>query len=446
MMYDKWLIALEVSLISTVPQSFACLLFTFTFWGFRPARMWVKLAWFSALSALVFMTLLLLPEALRPLSLLGYGGLVLLLFRELPFRDRILAVATLTVLFNALEITIAFLTVSLGIVEQEGLAADPRSVMKYLFVGNAIIAAAAVAMHRYGVSPGKRMHAFLRQRRNRLLSSLVLLFVGNMVAASMVFYYIMEENPFFAGYSLFAAAIISVAILLFIIRSVTAEKNQAILKTQETYVEEIHNLFTTIRGQRHDFLNHVQVIQAFVRKGKTKELDRYVSELVGEIVEINDLLQIGHPALAALIKSKMVYALDRKIDFRHTFEGMDRIGRGIASVDYVKIAGNLLDNALDEVLRRSPEDRWVEIAGWTDAEHFYLSVANPVTQMNDELRENMFRPGYTTKKDGDHAGIGLSIVRERVQFYQGELDVDAGEDCVLSFRVKLPLQVKTIVS
>jgi sensor histidine kinase regulating citrate/malate metabolism len=142
----------------------------------------------------------------------------------------------------------------------------------------------------------------------------------------------------------------------------------------------------------------------------------------------------------------MVYAVDRKIDFRYSFEGMDRIGVGIASVDYVKIAGNLLDNALDEVLERPSEERWVEIAGWTDESNVYLTVSNPVTSVTEEQKSNMFRPGFTTKGDVGHTGLGLSIVKERVVHYRGDLDVQTEGDRVLSFRVRLPLRMQSITS
>jgi len=443
-MTDKLWIALEIGFTSTIPQSVACLLFALSFWEVRIDSPWRKIPIFALWNVVNFMLFLLLPEALRPFSLVGYGICVFLLFREIAWRDRILLVFTLASLYTIVEITTAFVTISSGLVEREGLATDPRAIVPYLLLGNTVVAVVAGIMIFTRRSPGKAILLFLRQRQNRPLAGLVTVFAGNVIVTSTLFFYVMENHPFAASYTMVATSIVSVLILIFTVRSVTALKNKEILTTQETYVEEIDNLFTTIRGQRHDFLNHVQVIQAFVRKGKTEELERYVTELVGEIVEINDLIQIGHPALAALIKSKMVFALDRKIDLRYSFEGMDRIGRGIASVDYVKIAGNLLDNALDEVLHRPPEERWVEIQGWTDEENFYLSVSNPARSVTEEQKANMFRPGFTTKTKGAHSGLGLSIVKERVVHYQGEVEVEAEPDQVLSFRVKLPLRMRTI--
>ncbi|HZG84616.1 sensor histidine kinase [Paenibacillus sp.] len=445
-MYDKLTIALEMALISTIPQAFACLFFTLTFWGYRVPGLFRRLTTFSLLTAVSFAGLMMLPESLRPLSFVSHFLLVAIVLRDRSWRERLTILATLVVLYHIIEITAAVTAIWVGTAEMEGLAADPRSVVPYLLFYNAILAAAASSMRYVRVSPGRSIHQFLSLKQNRLLTGLAALFVANVVFSTTLVYYVLDSNPLAAGLALVLMSFISILILFFTIRSISLVKNQAILTTQETYIEEINNLFTTIRGQRHDFLNHVQVIQAFVRKGKTEELERYVSELVGEIVEINDLIQIGHPALAALIKSKLVYALDRKISLRYSFEGMERIGRGIASVDYVKIAGNLLDNALDEVLRCPPEDRWVEIEGWTDDENFYLTVSNPAYSVTEEQKVNMFTPGYTTKTDGKHSGIGLSIVKERVGFYQGELDVESEPDHVLSFRVRLPLRLPSISS
>ncbi|WP_309122709.1 GHKL domain-containing protein [Paenibacillus sp.] len=443
-MLDDLLISLEIGIFSTIPQSFAVLFFTMTFWGIRAERPWLRIAQYTAANTISFMVFMLLPEALRPGSMLFTSAALFYLFRDISRRDRVIMAFTAVILYASLEITTAFAAISLGLAQQSDLANDPRVIIPYLLLGNTIIALVAELLRRYRLSPGKAIRLFFDQKQNRLLFSLVLLFAGNVVISSAVFYYTMLRHPFAASYTLVATSLVSVVILIVTIRSIIAVKNLEILNTQETYVDEIDNLFTTIRGQRHDFLNHVQVIQAFVRRKKFDELERYVSELVGEIVEINDLLQIGHPALAALVKSKMVYALDRKIDFRYSFEGMDRIGHGVASVDYVKIAGNLLDNALDEVLNSDPENRWIEIAGWTDEENFYLSVSNPAYSVTEEQKSNMFRSGFTTKKKDVHSGLGLSIVKERVGHYRGQLDVETAADHVLSFRVKLPLRLHTI--
>lgn len=79
--------------------------------------------------------------------------------------------------------------------------------------------------------------------------------------------------------------------------------------TQEVYVEEINDMFTSIRGQRHDFLNHIQVIHTMVQMGRTDQLKSYVADLVKETQEVSEVVHHSSPALAAFVQAKMTVAI-----------------------------------------------------------------------------------------------------------------------------------------
>ena len=49
-------------------------------------------------------------------------------------------------------------------------------------------------------------------------------------------------------------------------------QDKLVRKAQETYVEEINQLFHSIRAQRHDFMNHVQTIHSLAELNKVDEL------------------------------------------------------------------------------------------------------------------------------------------------------------------------------
>lgn len=281
---------------------------------------------------------------------------------------------------------------------------------------------------------------------NGALWGLFVLFTVNMVISAFVYMWASENNRIASSIGIMLASAVNVCILLLTLRAMAAVRRTAILTAQDTYIDEINRMFTSIRGQRHDFLNHVQVIHSFVGQKKYAELERYTSELVGESKEMNALLQIGHPALAALVKSKMVLADEHQIEFRHSFLGLENVEHGVASLDYVKIAGNLIDNALDEVIQRPAVERWIELLGWTDDGYLHLEVLNPGRRLTEEEKESILQPGYTTKKDTSHAGLGLSIVKERVEYYKGELKVENVSDHVLSFHVRIPIKFKPLLA
>jgi len=439
-------IVLYMLAVSTIPQAVACLYFNLNFWGIASERTFRRIATFSLLSALLIgISFLFVPLTLRIIVNFAIcSSLLFFVFRDLGIAQKMQLAITQFFLYIAAEGIVSYLLVTFGTHDGSSLIADPRYFIHYLLVTHVLFGALGFWMHRKRLAPGKAIESVLLQAKNLFITGLIVLFLVNVFLAFIGYGLALDDEPFNSAFLVFVNSLFNLILFALIIRSLSATKNKQILKTQETYIEEINNLFTTIRGQRHDFLNHVQVIQSFVQQGKTKELERYVSELVGEIVEINDLLQIGHPALAALVKSKMVYAIDRKIDFRYRFEGMERVGNGVASVDYVKIAGNLLDNALDEAMRHPPEERWIDIEGWTDDHYLYLSVSNPAKPLSDEEKGKLFLPGYTTKSGKTHAGLGLSIVKERVAYYRGDLNVESGPDKVLSFQVKLPLHMRMV--
>ncbi len=111
----------------------------------------------------------------------------------------------------------------------------------------------------------------------------------------------------FAGLTL-----LSIAILFVIIRLVSNSRDKAVKETSETYAEEVNRMFLNIRGQRHDFLNHVNVIHSFVELEKYEELHQYTKTLVEDIGGLNDLIRIGQPEIAAIIQAKMVTAMNKK--------------------------------------------------------------------------------------------------------------------------------------
>ncbi|MFD1956601.1 sensor histidine kinase [Paenibacillus thailandensis] len=240
------------------------------------------------------------------------------------------------------------------------------------------------------------------------------------------------------GLIIIAITFLSIVIAVGFMKVYKHSKEKAVRDTQSAYAEEMNQMFLAIRGQRHDFINHVQTIHALAELNKTEELVAYTKELTGEIRAVNDIIHIGNPAVAALVRSKISQAETFKIRFICSFEGLEQLEMGTRTFDLNRVIGNLIDNAFDEVRKMPEEEREVGISGIRREGRLELRVSNRCRDAESVAAAPVFCPGYTTKEDG-HQGLGLSIVQSIVDGYKGEIAVRAVSEHTLEFVVYIPL-------
>jgi len=250
-----------------------------------------------------------------------------------------------------------------------------------------------------------------------------------------------KYDPVLNAILIYALIFVSLSAIVSIIRLLVRTRDQAVRMTQEVYVEEINEMFTSIRGQRHDFLNHVQVIHTMLQMGKTDQLKSYVADLVKETRDVSDIVHHSSPAIAAFVQAKMTISIGKEIAF--TYELLDKWNTNettIKLIDIIKIMGNLVDNAFDETEKLPTEQRFVHASiAINDDNRIELQVSNTGHALEAKDKERLFIPGYTTKGTG-HSGLGLAIVQERVKHYNGNIELHSDvSKRTTSFLITLPL-------
>lgn len=233
--------------------------------------------------------------------------------------------------------------------------------------------------------------------------------------------------------------LVTLACMLFLLllnHYFSRSKDQTASDAQATYVEEMNLLFNNIREQRHDFVNHINTIHALAQVGKYGELREYTREVVGEIHDINEMLHIGNPPLAALIQSKLVQAERKGIRFTYAFSNMSGFPQGVRSVDFVRMLGNLIDNAFDEAAKVEPERRTVQLTGTIEAGKLRFVVRN-AGSIDAAVMDRIFEAGVTTKSGGSNSGLGLPITLSIVKRYKGTIKVE--NDDGVQFTIEIPI-------
>lgn len=208
------------------------------------------------------------------------------------------------------------------------------------------------------------------------------------------------------SYVLWAATTVLYAVSIFIMaRFIRTNKREIQTSIQENMADHIKEFINAIKGQRHDFLNHLQIIYGLCQDKQYDSLEKYIKELSKETSYYNELLTIDNPILSALINAKTTRANERGINVRMNIEA-DLKSVGHISIELARILGNLIDNALDAV-ENSKDDRYIKLDIDSRGSLLIASVSNP---WNGELShiDAAINEGKSTK-GGEHQGLGLRI-------------------------------------
>jgi hypothetical protein len=216
-------------------------------------------------------------------------------------------------------------------------------------------------------------------------------------------------------------------------------KKLALQEVEEAYVGNIDTLFQNVREQRHDFINHIQTIHAFLTLKHYDELHKYTNDLVGEIRIVNELFNIKDPALIALMQAKLTQAESLDILCEYEFQHMDQLKLSpIKGTDIVKILSNLIDNSFDAVMDIEEENRIVEVTGSILNNQLQFVVRNTGPVIPKELFDKIFESGFSSKSGGGNCGLGLHIVKQLATRYKGTIQVKSDNGST-EFIVWIPL-------
>lgn len=443
---QDWISFIKLDLLISIPQCLTITWVTFALLGLRPSRRWRRIGVLAIVNSVYTdLFIRILPTPVHILNSIAVTTVLLLfLFKDIPLKKRLLALLLSYVVGIVSDLsTLKLYACMHDSGSREHILDNAGAYVSALYPTLVVLGIVSIAVE----ARSARWFDSLRQaggfiRSNRLVEVLVCLLIQLLAGCTVVTARILPDEYAryaFFDYIFFGTVLMTVPTLYFVVRLIDRTRRQAVLATQEHYIEQISSMFTLIRGQRHDYLNHIQVMYTMLQLGKHAELKAYMAEVVRETHEVGDVVQHEVPAVAALLKTKTAAALSRGIDFSSEFSGSWNSESPVKVIDIVKIAGNLIDNAFDEVMKLPAGERHVRAAFCSGDGYLELMVSNPGPPIDAAARARLFEPGYTTKPGKDR-GLGLPIVRERVDYYNGTLTVRSDEHSGTVFHIRLPLR------
>lgn len=184
----------------------------------------------------------------------------------------------------------------------------------------------------------------------------------------------------------------------------------------------IKKLTNELRAQSHEFSNKLHTISGLIQLEEYDKAIQYICDLTERRHEILGTLtyKIKDAHVAGMLLSKYNKAAEAKIEMIiDPKSDLSALPNTINSDEVCSIIGNLIDNAIEELVKVNNGKLHIKIN--SDTNKLKIIIKDNGPGINEKLREEIFKRGYTTKPG--YRGFGLSIVKKIVDGANGRIEL-----------------------
>ena len=197
-------------------------------------------------------------------------------------------------------------------------------------------------------------------------------------------------------------------------------------------VTQMTDLNHALRAQRHDFLNHLQVVYSLIEMGEHEEANHYIEQVYGDIQAVSKSLKTACAPVNALLRAKTAEAERRNVRMDTVISAAWK-DLPLPAWEMCRVLSNLIDNAMDALEGRAGARVTVTLA--EDVKGYSFRVENNGPAIPADKQSAIFEAGFSGKGEG--RGMGLYIARETLRAAGGDLTVQS-DDAATAFSGFVP--------
>lgn len=229
--------------------------------------------------------------------------------------------------------------------------------------------------------------------------------------------------PLIVSIAMGLGIVVMIICMIYLMRKLT--QSRELIGTLTESVKELEDLNRALRVQRHDQLNHLQVVYGMLELDEYEEAKKYLKPVFKEMQKTAKALKTSIPALNALLMAKEREASAQGIDF-YVEVRSDLKNIGIPSWELCKVLSNIIDNAIT-ALEQKDGDRKLTVVIFENSSEFCFEIANNGPEIEKGLQKEIFKAGFSSKKETGH-GFGLSIVKKVLEEANGRVELTSGNE------------------
>lgn len=236
---------------------------------------------------------------------------------------------------------------------------------------------------------------------------------------------------------LFSGIIFSILAIYLVAEIVRLAEKEADSEVTKARLLDSKNLIDVLKTQRHDFINHLQVVSGLGQLGHPQKVVEYVKQISSEINISGKLVHIAIPEVAVILLNKMAKAQGKMIkvstDIRTSLAKIR-----VSTIELTSIISNLIDNAIFALDGVNSDEKVLKITLYENENDYVFEIYNSLPIIPDDMQKQVFKKGFSTKQGQEH-GYGLSIVQEMTEKNGGQVFLRSKENEGTTFTVTLPM-------
>ncbi len=204
---------------------------------------------------------------------------------------------------------------------------------------------------------------------------------------------------------------------------------RAILENQvrqmQKEIVEIQDIYTDMRGLRHDMRSHIANISLLVKNvagSVNEELESYIGKMEETVSKLDFIYQTGNPITDIIIHQKGQEAEKKQIQFKVDFAYPPNLLIDI--YDIAVILNNALENAI-EACRKTEGNKQIKLHSYVKGSLFFIEVENDFSE--DIIIEKESGLPVSSKESGKLHGIGISNIQRCAKKYKGDIDIEISD-------------------
>ena len=198
----------------------------------------------------------------------------------------------------------------------------------------------------------------------------------------------------------------------------------------DTHYQEVETMYRQIRGWRHDYRNHIQMMKALAAKDDMEAIKAYLDELDTDLNTVDTVVKTGNAMADAILNSKISLAKSKGIEVKA--DAFIPVQLKMSELDLCVIIGNLFDNAIEASMDLPPEQRMIRVYMDMKNTQLYISFTNFTASKKLQKIGNKY---HTTKGEGH--GFGLVRIDNIVERLDGYLSRNS-EDGAFTTEILIP--------